>query len=103
MTKDPQGVLFDAGPADGALTDNQRAIYNAIGTGMTASEAGALLHSRRAVHPASDRCQFCRGEGNALLQALRKRQLVKRRRNGTWQLVRSPPGLLPGQTDVVPF
>lgn len=87
-----QRTLFDPGPAEGGLTDYQALVYDAVGNdGITASRAGALIHSHRALHAATEACQFCRGDGNGVLKALRKRGLVKRRRNGTWQLVRQIP------------
>ena len=99
-----QRHLFDPGPADGGLTAYQSLVYESVGVeGITASRAGALIHSHRAIHPATDLCQWCRGDGNGVLQALRKRGLVKRRRTGTWQLVRQKPGLAPGQTIDIPF
>lgn len=103
-----QRTLFDPGPADGALTPHQAAVYAAAQDagprgGITASEAGALVHSRRAVHAAAGRCVHCRGDGRAVLDALKKRGLVKRRKSGVYQPVRAPPGLLPGQTDSIPF
>ena len=85
-----QRHLFDPGPAEGGLTDHQAAVLEAVETagsagGLTATQAGALVHSRRAIHPASEVCVWCKGDGRGVLEALKKRGLVRRRKTGVYQ------------------
>lgn len=54
--------------------------------GLTADQVGVEWHAAKGAHSADRRCDFCSSTGNELLRALRKRGLVKQRRDGsgTW-------------------
>lgn len=78
-----QPTLFDPGPAEGRLTDRQRTVYEAIDAeGITDTQAGAVLG-------ASERWRA--STGREVLNALRRKQLVIRRRTGLWQRTKPKP------------
>lgn len=81
-------TLFAPPPADGDLTERQRFALNLVrrtAGGVTDEEIGAHLHARRGRHISTDVCRWCSDEGRGVLEALRKRGLVTRRRTGVWQ------------------
>ena len=92
--------LFDPGPGEHGLTENQQTVYKAAQDsgpdgGITATEAGLLLHA----HPDGRPCVWCKGRGREVLEALKRRGLVRRRKTGVYQPVRArhipgdfPPG-----------
>jgi len=61
--------------------------------GVTADELGALLHERRRVHAAGERCDWCASEGRSILEPLRRKGLLIRRRTGLWQITRVGRGV----------
>ena len=81
-----QRTLFSRPPADGDLSERQRLVYEAARErgGLSDLEAGALLHAGK--HSDDQPCQWCARDGRGVLVALRRRDLVKRRRGGTWTL-----------------
>jgi hypothetical protein len=82
-----QKPLFDAGPPDGNLTDRQRLVLGWVRSmpGLTADEAGALLHQHAGKHGAGERCEWCTSTGREVLKALRKRDLARSNRSGEWR------------------
>lgn len=80
-------LLPEPEPGPPQLTDRQAAVLDlverATHEGITADEAGALLHSLkegRWAHTTDDRCEFCGRDGKAVLEALRTKGLVTYRR-----------------------
>lgn len=76
------------------LTENQEHALNAVRStpgGILADELGANIHERRLTdghvgHTAVSRCPYCHRDGTQMLQALKKKGLVTRRRKtGRWQ------------------
>ena len=104
-------TLFDPGPADGGLTDRQQAVYDAARNtpgGITSEDAGRILHAIRGNHTATHTCTWCASEGHGVLQALRRRGLLTRRRKtGLWQpagTIQAPIGGRPDpRTTEIPF
>jgi hypothetical protein len=100
--------LFDPGPPK--LTDRQQHLYDAVRSsedGLTADEAGAVLHEARALRPHSRdaRCAYCTLDGRSVLAALRRKGLVTRKRSGQWhalagQTLEATESL---QTDEIPY
>lgn len=83
-----QPTLFAPPPADGNLTDRQTFVLDLLRAtpgGLEDVEVGARLHARRGRHASVDICQWCAEEGKGVLEALRRRGLVVRRRSGSWQ------------------
>ncbi|MDQ5821308.1 MAG: hypothetical protein M3540_07710 [Actinomycetota bacterium] len=102
--------LFDPGPPNVAvtLTDRQAFVLEQVRRtegGLTADEAGALLHERRGKHDAGVRCEWCAVEGRGALNELRRKGLVVRRRSGHWQAIVGQAAAEPvsAQTDEIPF
>ena len=90
-----QRTLFDPGEAPGAMTANQTLIWQHVQEsgpqgGLTPTQAGRLLHAKLGHHHEDETCGFCRSTGRAVLDNLRDRQLVKRRRTGVYQVARKP-------------
>lgn len=57
--------------------------------GIFEADLGALLHARAKKHGPGERCEFCQTDGLHMLQRLRAKKLVvRRRRSGIWQLKR---------------
>lgn len=86
MTDQP--TLFAPPPADGNLTDRQAYVLELVRTtpgGIEDVDVGARLHARRGKHASVDTCPWCADEGKGVLEALRRRGLVIRRRTGAWQ------------------
>ena len=72
-------------PGEHGLTENQQTVYNAVQDsgpdgGITATEAGLLLHA----HPDGRPCVWCKGRGREVLEALKRRGLVRRRKTGVY-------------------
>ena len=87
---DEHPTLFTPPPATGGLTDRQEtalAHVRATPRGATDEDVGAALHAvrERRPHPAHDPCEWCATDGRSVLEALRRRDLVVRRRSGNWQ------------------
>lgn len=82
-----QKPLFDAGPPDGTLTERQRLVleYLRANRGVSADEAGALIHAHNGRHDAETRCDWCAKTGRQVLHALRKKKLAKRQRGVGWR------------------
>lgn len=72
--------------------------------GLTSDEVGAALCELRGKHPAGDRCVWCSSNGRGVLVALRKRKLVKQRRDGTgtWVALDLPAAPAPAEVDPFP-
>ena len=88
-----QPHLFPPGAATGAMTPHQTLIWQHVrGSegGITPTAAGRLIHASTGAHTEDVSCQFCRSTGRAVLDNLRDRQLVKRRRTGVYQVARKP-------------
>ena len=87
-----QAHLFDPGPGEGAMTSHQQIVWQAIQDAgeLTPILAGRIIHASNGAHPANVTCEWCRSTGRAVLDNLRDRQLVKRRRTGVYQAVRKP-------------
>ena len=88
-----QRTLFDPGEATGAMTAHQQTVWQAVKEsdgGLTPTQAGRAIHASTGAHAEDFTCQFCRSTGRAVLDNLRDRQLVKRRRTGVYQSVRKP-------------
>lgn len=99
MTASPaQTSLFGDEQAEGPrLTDRQRFALERMlrhREGLTTDELGALLHERKGVHADWQRCQWCSKDGLGVLRALRKKELVVRRRSGQWQLTKVGRGVV---------
>ena len=83
-----QATLFTPPPADGNLTPKQRYVLDLVRTtpgGIEDVDVGARLHARRGRHASVDTCPWCAEEGKGVLEALRRRGLLIRRRTGAWQ------------------
>lgn len=90
---DAQRRLFPPGAATGAMTAHQQTVWQAVKEsegGITPTEAGRRIHASTGAHTEDVSCQFCRSTGRAVLDNLRDRQLVKRRRTGIYQVARKP-------------
>lgn len=84
MTQPP---LFDPGVK---LTDRQQFVYDYIaGEGADALHVGHVLHERRGCRfcRPDEPCSFAHQDGRNVLNALRKKGLVIRRRSGLWQRI----------------
>lgn len=92
-----QTSLFEETPAEPKLTDRQRFALSELQRyreGLTQDELGALLHARNGKHADWQRCQWCSKDGLGVLRALRKKELVVRRRSGQWQLTQVGRGVV---------
>ena len=88
-----QAHLFDPGPGEANLSANQQIVWEAVKEsegGITPTAAGRAIHASTGAHAEDVTCQFCRSTGRAVLDNLRDRQLVKRRRTGVYQVARKP-------------
>lgn len=96
------------------LTEKQQALLDAVTAagqdGLSAAEAGAVLHSlkeeSRWAHSRDDRCVYCPRDGNVYLRRLR--QLGWVRYSGklkVWLSIAQPQddGLLPGMSAEIPY
>jgi hypothetical protein len=88
-----QRTLFDPGEATGAMTDNQQLIWKHVQDsgpqgGLTPTQAGRILHADKGTHPENETCVWCRSAGKGVLENLKARRLVRRRRSGVYQAVR---------------
>lgn len=88
MTEQP--TLFTPPPATGGLTPRQEQALEhvrAAAGGATDEDVGAALHAtrERRPHPRREPCEWCASDGRSVLEALRRRDLVVRRRSGNWQ------------------
>jgi hypothetical protein len=86
-------TLFDPGEATGAMTSAQTLIWQAVQDsgpqgGLTPTQAGRLLHADKGAHPEAESCQWCRSAGKGVLENLKARRLVRRRKTGVYQPVR---------------
>ncbi len=70
------------------LTDRQQFALELIGRlqPISSDELGALLCERHGNHAAADRCAWDRTNGNQMGEALRRKRLVRYRRNAGWTL-----------------
>lgn len=71
------------------LGRNQQQVYTALRQrkGITADEAGAIVHADRGRHPEDRRCNYCAEAGKGVLRSLRAHGLVVHRRSlGEWRL-----------------
>lgn len=59
--------------------------------GLTADEAGAHVHAATGKHLPGERCAWCGRDGGQVLRALRKKKVVKSRRDGNWTLATAEP------------
>lgn len=89
-TADDHPTLFTPPPATGGLTPRQERaleIVRATAGGTTGEDVGAALHAERErrPHPRHEPCEWCASDGRSVLDALRRRGLVTRRRTGHWQ------------------
>ena len=86
MTDQP--TLFGEAPAGTRLGRSQQLVLDAVTQagpdGLTADEAGALVHEQRDHHAYGERCTWCARDGRQVLASLRKRGLVKKRKRGGW-------------------
>lgn len=108
-----QPSLFDPPAAEKVekpLTERQQFVLELVqhagSEGLAADEVGARLCARRGKHDVDDRCQWCPTSGREVLKALRRRGLVKSRRNGSWYALEGqvePELLPPGMTDEIPY
>lgn len=92
-----QTSLFEEEPAGPKLTDRQRFALEQLRRhrdGLTQDELGALLHVRKGRHDDWQRCNWCSQDGLGVLKALRKKELVARRRSGQWQLTKVERGVV---------
>lgn len=65
------------------LTDRQRSAFDLLvlhRDGLTSEQIGAQLHFMRGKHPSYAPCNWCAGDGRAVLVQLRKRGLVRETR-----------------------
>lgn len=88
-----QRHLFDPGEATGAMTPHQQLIWHAVQNsgpqgGLTPTQAGRIIHASNGAHDEDFTCQFCRSSGKGVLENLKARKLVKRRRSGVYQPVK---------------
>lgn len=91
MTTQPR--LFDPGEATGAMTAHQALIWKHIQEsgsqgGLTPTQAGRIIHADKGAHPEDDTCIWCRSAGKGVLENLKARQLVRRRKTGIYQPTR---------------
>jgi hypothetical protein len=86
MTAATQQSLFVADVDESALSENERAVlrrldrYGKIATG----EAGRIIYRNRGQNPNLVKSEWLRSAGYELLNRLRGRGLVKRRRDRLW-------------------
>lgn len=95
-----QPSLFSPPPADGNLTDRQRVVLGLLEEhpeGICRDDAGRSLHAlcqwcekARAGGNLAGQCVYARDDGRAVLEALVKRGLARRRRGGVYQPTRRP-------------
>lgn len=79
--------LFEPPPPIQTLTERQAFVLDELrkaDDGLDADEVGALLCERNGRHDRGTRCEWDSSNGQGVLKALRKKELVKRRRGGTW-------------------
>ena len=101
-----QVSLFGEAPSGTRLGRSQQlvltAVQNAGQDGLTADEAGALVHEQRGHHDHGVRCDYCASDGRQVLASLRKRSLVKSRRGGSWVTPTAQPAAPAGMSDDLP-
>lgn len=56
--------------------------------GVTLDELGAWLHHRQGKHSPDLRCEWCQDTGAGIAHELKKKNLVRRLRGGTWESTR---------------
>ena len=93
MTTHP--TLFDPGEALGNMHPDETLIWKAVQEsgpdgGLAPVRAGRILHATKGAHPENETCLYCASSGKYVLDNLRDRQLVKRRRTGVYQVARKP-------------
>ena len=90
-----------AQPVDLELGITQRAVMRVLRRleSITVDEAGAIAHAGRGKHTVDERCGFCGPDGDPILQALERRGLIERGRDG---VARLPQPAVP-VVDVDPF
>jgi hypothetical protein len=93
VQRDLLGGVHTLTPTGRPLRPRQQAVVDLVaGTpgGVTADEAGAMLHSLKAgrwAHGADERCVFCGRDGTAVLRSKAVAPLVVRRRvSGRYEL-----------------
>lgn len=74
------------------LTARQRFALDLIGElgPIPSDELGAHMHERRGKHGLEARCTYCGQEGKGVGGELRKKKLVKQRREEGWVLLSAP-------------
>lgn len=74
------------------VTERQRFALELIGElgPIPSDELGAHMHERRGKHPADQRCEWCGTEGKGIGGELRKKGLVKHRREEGWYVPGAP-------------
>lgn len=80
----------------------RQAVKDAGHDGVTAAQAGAILHERAGKHPADERCTWCVRDGGSVLTSKNVREHVKRRQADGRFVLRDLPPLETSQTNEFP-
>lgn len=95
-------TLFSVEPVV-EVTVRQQFVLDALGAlpneGLRADEVGAMLCARRGRHSAGTRCEYDSSNGTGVLKALKKKGLVRRRRDGSWLALASAESREHGSAD----